>query len=85
MTNFDWYKIINIGEFNQSGLVSREVTIFLEGRGQNTFLVTRGNSIGVVVDGTFLMPNLNDRNPFIFDGKAAYVNSQDDLFIGFEK
>lgn len=79
---FDWYKILNRGEFEAAGLVSREVDVILEGIGQKTVLVTRGNLVSIVYDGVMLSIGLSGSNPFIFGGYAAYLDQNDDIWLG---
>lgn len=81
---FDWYKIINRAEFAATGLVSRELSLVLEGVGQASILVTKGILYSIVYDGVMLSIGLTDSNPFVFEGYAVYLDSNDDVWLGIE-
>jgi len=81
---FNWFKIFNKTEFLATGLVSRTLSLNLEGVGQKKILVTFGNLIGVAYEGVFLTLTEGGDNPFIFEGHALYIDSNNDVFIGFE-
>lgn len=82
--NFYWYNIFNSNDFNNTGLVSRTLNFQMEGRGQESVLVTHGNTIAVLHTGTLLPLNFLGHNPFIRDGKAIYVDEENEVWIGFE-
>lgn len=79
---FDWYKIINRGEFLASGLVSKEITMIMNGAGQKTILVTNGNAVSITIDGVFLSVGMNGSNPFSFEGYGVYLDANDDIWLG---
>lgn len=82
---FDWFKIFNLVEFNALGLVSRTYSLELEGiAGIQEILVTKGNTVSMTYQGVMLALNLNDENPFRFDGFAIYVDENQDVFLGIE-
>jgi len=81
---FTWFKIFNTAEFDALGLVSKTYTLFLDGIGEKDILVTKGNAYGLTYEGVFLSLNLNDLNPFPFDGYGVYVDDNDDVFLGIE-
>lgn len=81
---YNWFKIINKTEFLATGLVSRTVTLNLEGIGQRDILVTIGHRLGITYDGVLLTPELNGLNPFAFDGYAAYIDANNDVYLGIE-
>jgi hypothetical protein len=83
--SYTWYKLINVSEFSALGLVSRELTLELDGIGERTILITKGAQVGVLYEGIFLVPDLiDDANPFEFEGHAAYIDASDDLWLGIE-
>ncbi len=82
MTLYDAFKVINLDEFNDTGLVSREVTQIFGSLGLKTVLVTKGNLVSILWDDKFLSLNLNDKNPFEFEGYAIFVDPANDLWIG---
>jgi len=85
---FDWYKIFNLDEFLATQLVSRKLTVVLDGRGEKEILITSGNDIGVMFEDTFMILNFNDENPYVREGDddtyALYVDSSDDVWLGIE-
>lgn len=81
---FDWYKVINRGEFEATGLVSREVQVILDGIGLRTVLVTSGNFYSIVYEGVMLSIGVTEANPFVFEGYAVYLDANDDIWLGIE-
>jgi len=82
--NFYWYSLFNKLEFEATALVSRTMNFQLEGRGQESVLVTHGNTIAVLHTGTLLPLNFLGHNPYVRDGKAIYVDEQSQVWLGFE-
>jgi hypothetical protein len=82
--SYDWYKIENLDDFNGEDLVSKEITLELEGQGVKDILITKGNGVSILIDDIFLMINLNDRNPFEQDERAVYLDANNDIWVGFE-
>lgn len=80
---YNWYKVFNETEFNALNLPSKEYTVNLDGIGERTFLVTKGNVISVVVDDKFLPIEFDDQNPWVDEGKAVFVDENDDVWIGY--
>lgn len=80
---YDWYKVFNKTDFEDTGLTSREYSIILDERGAKDILVTKGVAFSVCVDGVFLTINLNDRNPYEFDDRAVYIDDNDDVWVGY--
>lgn len=81
---FQWYKIFNSVEFEALGLPSKTYTQNLEGIGETDVLVTKGDEIGVLFQDVFLVVGLNGKNPFVFEERAVYKNSDDDVFVGIQ-
>lgn len=79
---YDWYNIFNLAEFNDLGLVSRELSLELEGVGSKTLRITKGNYTSILYNDVFLPIEMIDKNPFEFDGHAVYVDENDDVFLG---
>lgn len=82
LTDYTWYNVFNKTEFEALGLVSKSYTYNLEGIGETTILATLGNELSVLFGGVVLPLNLNSKNPFEFDGKAIYLDSDNDVYIG---
>lgn len=78
------YKIFNKDEFDALGLCSKTYTFNLEGIGQKDILVTKGNLYGITYEGVFLLLDLNDKNPFEFEGFAIYKDENNDVHLGIE-
>lgn len=81
---FDWYKLINKTEFEATGLVSRSLDIVLDGIGRVTVLVTVGNYFSITYDGVMLSIGITGENPFVFEGYAVYLDSNNDVWLGVE-
>jgi hypothetical protein len=82
---FDWYQVFNLDEFEATGLVSRELTLILQGIGSKTFLITHGDLTSLTVDDTMLSIGLTDDNPFVFNSRAVYVDQNRDVWFGILK
>ncbi len=82
MNTYTWFFIFNRADFGALELVSRQYTINLQGIGLKTVMVTKGIGFGILYDGVFLPLNLNDKNPFEFDGHAIYVDANDNVWLG---
>lgn len=80
--NYDWYNLFNKTEFEAEDLTSRTLTLDLEGVGVSEVLVTKGNMLGITYQGVFLPINLDDKNPFDFEGYAVYLDENDDVHLG---
>ena len=81
---YTWYRIFNLTEFNALELTSREYILELENLGQKTIMATKGEMVSILYEGIFLSINLNDENPFAFDGHAVYVDELNDVYLGIE-
>lgn len=78
-----WYNIYNKTDFEDANLVSRELTKTLGELGEKTILLTKGNGIGITIDGVFLVLELNDKNPFKSGDWLAYVDEDDEIWLGY--
>lgn len=84
---FDWYKIFNLQEFLDLGLVSRTYTYFFEGLGERSVLVTKGNTVGLTFDGEFLpieFIDLYDSGKYVSGSYAIEKHSNGDIYLGIE-
>lgn len=81
---YKWFQLFNKTEFEAEGLVSRELTVELQGIGIKTVLITKGNFLSITYEGIMLAVELNDRNPFAFDGVAVYVDADENVWLGIE-
>ncbi len=81
---YDVFKIINLDEFNATGLVSRKVEGLFGELGLKEVLVTKGNMVSMLYEGIFLSLNLNDKNPFEFEDHAIFVDPDNDLWLGIK-
>ena len=81
---YGWYKIFNTDEFDELDLVSKTYTLDLEAVGQEEILVTKGVDYGITYEGIFLPLNLNDKNPYYFEGHAIYKTATNDVYLGID-
>lgn len=78
-----WFNIYNEATFEAEDLVSKELTdIVLGDLGSKDILITKGNTTGIVIDGVFLACGLNDKNPFRMGDFLAYVDDDDEIWLG---
>lgn len=82
--SYDWYKIMSLPEWLDTGLVARTLVLDLEGRGVETFEITQGNTTAVRHDDTFLPVEFLDRNPYVVGTKAVFRDASDNILFGFE-
>ncbi len=83
--NFTWFKIFNLTEFTDADLVSRTLSLNLEGRGQETFLITKSETVAVLYDDAFLPISFLDANPYSRESYAIYLDADSqDVYFGFE-
>lgn len=80
---YDWYKIFNKTEFEALDLVSKNYQVELEERGLKNILVTKGIGVSVLIDTVFLMLQLNDKEPFQFEGMAIDIDENNDVWVGY--
>jgi len=82
MTTYNTYKIVNLDEFEATGLVSRTIQAVLSGVGLKNILVTKGNLLGITYEGVFLALNVNEKNYLEFDGYAVFLDELNDVYLG---
>lgn len=81
---YDWYKIFNKEDFEDTELVSKKYNFDLEGLGPKEFLVTKGNTVALTYEGIFLPVQLGDANPYSIDSMAIFLDEEtDDVYLGF--
>lgn len=81
---YNWFKIFNITEFNALNLVSKTYVLNLQNLGQKSILVTKGVTIGITYEGVFLSALMIGKNPFSIDGRAIYVDADQNVYLGIE-
>jgi hypothetical protein len=81
---FDWYKIINKAAFDALNIPSKEYELILGELGLKTVLMGKGNYYSFLYEDVFLTHNLNDKNPFSFEGLAIYLDENNDFWLGIE-
>jgi hypothetical protein len=81
---FDWYRLFRLPEFVATGLVSRTLTVSLEGIGEKTVLITSGNTVGITYEDTFIPLALTGKNPYVRGSYAAYRDADDYIWLGIE-
>lgn len=82
--NYDWYNLFSLPEFLATGLVSRKLTLFLEGHGLQEILVTQGNLTSITYDDTFLPIEFEGANPFARSPYAVYKDTDENIWLGIE-
>lgn len=81
---YNWYRIFNLTEFLATQLVSRTYQLELENIGIKDILVTNGKTVSITYEDVMLSLNLNDKNPFVFEGLAIYLaDTTQDVYLGF--
>lgn len=83
--DFNWYELFNKAEFLATGLVSRLLTVTLEGIGQKEILITKGNELSILYDGVFLPVGFTGKNPFIFESTAVFEDEDGMIWLGVLK
>lgn len=79
---YTWFYIFNSDDFAALNLTSRTYSLILSGIGSVEILVTQGESLGMLYDGVFLSLNMNGKNPFQFDSHAAYIDVNNNVWLG---
>jgi hypothetical protein len=79
---FDWYKVILTADFENNNTPSMDVIFDTQERGRINVSIYKSGFYALVYDGVYLPVGLNDRNPFIKNGYAAYKDASA-LWIGF--
>lgn len=77
-----WYRIFNVNDFLDTGLTSKKYTWDLVAIGLTTILVTKGELVSMLYDGVMLSLDMNDKNPFEFENRAAYQKPNGDVYLG---
>ncbi|MDR2426821.1 MAG: hypothetical protein LBD46_06575 [Endomicrobium sp.] len=80
---WQWYRIFNLNDFDALSVPDYTFSIELEGKGFQTFRIIKGLLYSVIVDGIFLTPFLNGRNGFEKDNKSAYIDEDNNLWVGY--
>lgn len=81
---WDWYQLFNITDWLATGLISRNLSIFLEGRGQKSIIITQGNETAIQIDDVFLPFNFADQNPWVSGTYAVFVDESNNAWLGFQ-
>lgn len=83
--DFDWYNLFLKQDFLDTGLVSKKLTVTLDGIGEKEILITKGNEISILYDGVFLPIYFTDKNPYVKDGYAVWEDENGIVWLGIEK
>ena len=79
-----WFNLFNLSDFQAEDLVSRTLKFSLGSYGVKEILVTIGNNVNILYDGVFLSLNLNDKNPFVFEDRAIFIDDNNDVWLGIK-
>lgn len=83
--NFDWYKLpITLTDFLATGLTSRELIVLFESIGRSQVMISRGNLVSITYKDVNLPVNLPGSNPYYDSGYAAYLDSNQNMWLGVE-
>lgn len=81
---FTWFKVFNKEEFEAKDVPSENVTMIFEGKGQKSFMITKGDSVSIVIDGVMLPVKFANKNPWSDSGFAVFLDDAQDVYLGFE-
>lgn len=80
----NWYKVADFNEFKNENIPQRTLTATLEDLGDVDITLLNGIMSAVIFQGRVLVPNLNERNPTIENGVAAFVDATGWLWVGVD-
>lgn len=80
----NWYKVADFNEFKNGNVPQRTLTATLEDFGDVDITLLNGIAPAVIFQERVLVPNLNERNPAIENGVAAFVDASGWLWVGVE-
>lgn len=83
--DFNWFELFDKDAFLATGLVSRLLTVTLEGIGEKEILISKGIGLAITCDGVFLPLGLKGENPYAFDGYAILEDEDGMIWLGVEK
>ena len=78
-----WYKVYDLNKFDDLSVPDITFSVELQDKGQKTFRLLKGFLYSVIVDGLILTPKLNDRNGFHKGNRSAYIDENNNLWIGY--
>lgn len=81
-TTYDWYKLVNRDEFLATGLVSKELTLDLEGIGEKQVVVFSGEGISIRYDDVYLICDFNGARLYEVEGYASYIDLTGQVWLG---
>lgn len=81
---YNWYNLFNLTDWLATGLVSRTLSVNLDKDGAKEILITQGNETALTFDDVFLILQFNGSNPYARDGRAVYLDENQDVWIGIE-
>lgn len=81
---FTWYNLFKKQDFLDTELVSKKITVTLEGIGVKDVLITKGNEVSILYDGVFLPISFTEKNPYTKDGYAVFIDENDIVWLGVE-
>lgn len=81
---YNWYNLFNLTEWLATGLVSRTLSVNLDNDGAKEILITQGNETALTFDDVFLILNFNGNNPYARDGRAVYLDDEQNVWIGIQ-
>lgn len=82
---WNWYPIFKLTDWLATGLVQRTLVLDLQDMGEQSFLITQGETTAVLWEDKFLPVNFLDQNPYIQDGVGVFKDTNDNVYIGFKE
>ena len=80
----NWYKVADFKKFQNGEIPQKTLTTTLEDLGDVEITLLNGIMPAVIFRERVLVPNLNERNPAIENGVAAFVDATGWLWVGVE-
>ena len=71
---FKWFPLFLLSDFEALGLTSKEFTVILDGIGERTITVFKGNMVTVSYENETLPLSLNEQNPTRIGGFATHLS-----------
>ena len=78
----NWFQIFNLTEWLDEGLVSRTLTVFLEGIGQTEILITHGNETSIHFSDVFLPIGFEGLNPWVEGDYGVFLDEDNNVWLG---
>ena len=78
-----WVNIINLNTFEAMGIPDFTFSADLEDFGVQSYRLLVGIATSVIVDGLILTPTMNGKNSFNKESRSAYIDENNNLWVGY--